>query len=146
VRKPGKANDGLALFSKRMEVMALKVDKGMTRIYREAFLAVDRAVVMKTPVDTGRARANWLPSITKPNTKARPNTFAAKASLDDGVRVAKDLQHRNRAFITNNIHYVVWLNDPGTSRQAPKGWVGEYSRMGLRSIRDARILGAPRRG
>lgn len=83
-----------------------------------------------TPVDTGWARANWIPRIRDPVTApvgARPpsgQTFvdtgaqeAGKAEVATGYRI--DL---GPIYVSNAVPYIGELND-GSSKQAPAGFV-----------------------
>jgi hypothetical protein len=88
-------------------------------------------IVMKTPVDTGRARANWQASIGAP-------TMTQLETLDKGgeqtISASQDAVSQapgNVFWITNNLPYIASLeyglysDGPktigGFSRQAPKG-------------------------
>jgi hypothetical protein len=82
-------------------------------------------IIQKTPVDTGRARANWFLSegapviaSTLPTGKdkdGRP-TFAVNATPQASIT------GRARIFITNSLPYIVPL-EYGHSQQAPAGMV-----------------------
>ena len=86
-----------------------------------------------TPVDTGWARANWIPVI------GRPSRGAAKGgSRADRLSGARQLQAQQETaiaaiatgyrlsmgavFVANNVPYIVRLNE-GSSKQAPAGFV-----------------------
>ena len=77
-----------------------------------------------TPVDTGWARANWVPSITTPakgtvgsrDAVSRSGQSTGKASLIS-YRLTSGPIH-----ITNNVPYIGRLND-GSSKQAPRAFV-----------------------
>lgn len=106
-----------------------KVLGTLKRAVRATALVVDAELVRRTPVDTGRARANWLPSLNSPDIRivapgAKPtieNTLT-KFSLQDTV------------LITNNLPYIRRLND-GSSQQAPKGFVEDAVQVGKNAIR-----------
>ncbi len=81
-------------------------------------LEIDANLREATPVDTGHARANWVPSIGAPavgegGESAHAAGVAALLAykLDQG-----DL------FVTNNVPYIQQL-DLGSSKQAPVGFV-----------------------
>ncbi len=92
-----------------------------------------------TPVDTGWARANWVPSVGAPfrtdddvNPKLRgPEAGGIGAVV--GARAAEQqagvakvassyTTDAGSAFISNNVPYIIKLND-GSSAQAPAGFV-----------------------
>lgn len=78
-----------------------------------------------TPVDTGWARANWLPRVGQPaNATAGSRSSVSSSQQSAGVaHVARwRLQSRLPIFITNNVPYIGLLNR-GSSRQAPRGFV-----------------------
>lgn len=82
-----------------------------------------------TPVDTGWARANWVPEIGKARTNVAgtyAQAAAAGASLaEQQAGVAKVLSWKlgqGPIHVTNNVPYIVRLNE-GSSKQAPRGFV-----------------------
>lgn len=89
-------------------------------------LAVDlhTAIVKRTPVDTGRARANWQMGIG-----SMPTGTLASADKQDfgseptgGAPEAKSIDGTESVFIVNNLPYIAALED-GSSKQAPQGMV-----------------------
>lgn len=82
-----------------------------------------------TPVDTGWARTNWVPSIGAPiDTTAGTRTQAEAGQLsgDSAAGIAKvALSYtlgQGPIYITNNVPYILPL-DAGSSKQAPKGFI-----------------------
>ncbi len=82
-----------------------------------------------TPVDTGWARANWVPNIGSPrNSVAGSRAAAEKGSLPSdseqgvaAVAIGYKLA-QGAVYITNNVPYILPL-DAGSSKQAPKGFI-----------------------
>lgn len=100
-----------------------KFEKKSTLVFRGTFLALAGKVILRTPVDTGRARGNWQAQVNRPaksvldisdksgskaNSEAR--TESVKAKLGD------------KLYLTNNLPYIEGLEN-GTSSQAPNGMV-----------------------
>ncbi len=95
------------------------------------FLSVEITanLINDTPVDTGWARANWVPSIG-----SRNNTPASAEARVENVPAQRATQQSSIAgltnyriesgsvFISNNVPYIVRLNE-GSSTQAPQGFV-----------------------
>lgn len=80
-----------------------------------------------TPVDTGWARANWIPSIggepASEPTGSKTSVGSAEAALQGGLGSVLGYKLFNGpVFITNNVPYIIRLND-GSSGQAPRGFV-----------------------
>lgn len=120
-------------FAENMRVRAQKVTDNSDRLMRRVALAVDTAVVMGTPVLTGRARSNWQVGLNAPvnsvkypapDKPASPEAGMAEALTTGQQAVAqyKGSDGEGEIHITNNLPYIKKLND-GWSRQAPAGYV-----------------------
>lgn len=79
-----------------------------------------------TPVDTGWARANWIPSVGQSSRDpvGMPGNAGAAASAQQSgsAQVLSYTQGDGKVFITNNVPYIGALND-GHSKQQPRGFV-----------------------
>lgn len=92
-----------------------------------ALIALDslRGVVMKSPVDTGRFRGNWIVSKNAANT-----TFSQVTDKNGGQTITKGsgvidtfkMNADSRIIIQNNLPYANRLEN-GWSKQAPNGMV-----------------------
>ena len=97
--------------------------------------ALYSSIVKKTPVDTGRARANWNVSVGSPDLSTTEDTRKTPKSKDK----MPDPNGDESIFISNNLPYITKLeyggypNPPkkgsgktvnGYSKQAPEGMVG----------------------
>lgn len=132
-----------------MQVLAVRVEQNVERTVKRVALAVDQAVVLATPVDTGRARSNWIAQIGDParrtvepyaegNAGGSAEGALSQASHEiDRFRLGQDI------YISNNLPYIERLNQ-GHSAQAPAGFVEEAVEAGTRVARQARVV--PRRG
>ena len=118
---------------KRGTILVKNVEKAV----RAAAIAADRAAVLNTPVDTGRARENWIVTVKSPaaaskvvnrpkgfgdqnqlNANRSAATSAAFAQADSTIR---SFQINDQSIhITNNVSYIGEL-DKGSSKQAPAG-------------------------
>lgn len=87
------------------------------------------SLIKATPVDTGRAKANWQISFDTPETgttedidKTRKGGISTK-SLSRGAAVLDgNKQKYPTVWISNNLPYILVLNE-GTSTQAPAKFV-----------------------
>lgn len=92
-------------------------------VFQKVAFDMSRRIIMRTPVDTGRARANWQPGIN-----ARPSTSVA--SFDKSGRQAtsaakssvSELKIGDVFSLVNNVAYIVPL-EFGHSSKAPNGMV-----------------------
>ena len=95
-----------------------------TTIFQKIALELDSAVVFGTPVDEGRARGNWYPSLNAPSNEVDLNStdksgskaVAAINSLVSTVKIGDTF------WLTNNLPYILPLEN-GHSKQAPEGMV-----------------------
>lgn len=140
--------EDLQKFSRRIRYRATRVSKNTDDLVKKVVLAVDQAVVLATPVDTGRARANWIPSIGSPSNDVLPEPpskgAALRSSLEAAERVAQQYTRGNSTagptvHITNNLPYIGALND-GSSKQSPKNFVATAILLAITVIRSARIV------
>lgn len=114
----------LARFAKLVEV-----DFGVV-ITRTA-LSLDRRIVQRTPVDTGRARASWFMSLDQPSSEVQPPGFTASGQQAGAVALsqAQDAVNQLEAdpfrevWISNNVEYISALENGHSQQQAPIGMV-----------------------
>lgn len=115
--------------SRIAKVYQNKVIKPLEKRVRAVAIKLDEELALTTPVKTGRARANWLPSLNTPETRTvEPNQkpgitpVLAAYKIDDTV------------LISNNLPYIQRLND-GSSKQAPAGFVESAIARAKRIVR-----------
>jgi hypothetical protein len=132
-------------FASTMRTYAKNVSANADRLVRRCALAVDGAVVIATPVDTGRARSNWQVRADQPATDTidpydegkdgSTGGANARAALDQGKAVISRYNgNLNRELhITNNLAYIGRLND-GYSAQAPAGFVEKAMLVGVQAV------------
>lgn len=97
---------------------------------------VTARLIKETPVDTGWARANWIPAVGAP--VDAPAGTPGDASSAQGAQQAglnalagyTDLS-QGQITISNNVPYIQRLND-GSSQQAPAGFVEQAIEDGIR--------------
>lgn len=141
---------GLDDFSRQIRRRGRQVEEGANRIKREVALIADRELVLETPVDTGRARSNWIVSLQAP-VLAEREPYApgeglgkseranAQAAIEQGISRITVAMPGQTIFISNNVSYIGRLND-GWSAQAPSGFVQGAVMRAVGSVRGARIL------
>lgn len=116
------------------------VQRQKTKIYdvrREIAYALFAKILYRTPVDSGRARQNWLVTLNGGSLAYNPNAAKGGMVLADGRRMIFNAKGDDTIYIQNNVPYIEKLeygeygpNSPsgktihGFSRQAPRGMVG----------------------
>ena len=133
----------LRQFAAQMTQLSRTVEENIDKTVRKCALAVDSTVVLATPVDTGRARANWQVELNKPKTGTTTAVSpSGRESIDAAkVRIAQYKGNVPNAsiHITNNLPYIERLNN-GWSKQAPAGYVEKAVMVGIAAIQNARIV------
>lgn len=139
-------------FAKRIFVIASNIDRNGPQIVRKVGLAIHQAVVLATPVDTGRARANWVVQLGSPyrqtiapfvpGEKGSTGGANAQAAINQGQAALADVKSGDQIFISNNLPYITRLNQ-GWSAQAPAAFVEQAVNAGVQAVRGASIMGTP---
>lgn len=109
-------------WTKDIGKLAQKMCEMPNELQRKVAFKMYDAIVLRTPIDTGRARGNW-----------NINTGSADPTVDEERKTAMPLvQSENEIdlpkgdediYITNNLPYIVAL-EYGHSTQSPEGMVG----------------------
>lgn len=129
--------------------VANEVEDELNRVIKLMALAIDQAVVLSTPVDTGRARSNWLVSVDTPFVGVIDayspgeglgigESANASRALSQGRGAIAVRQPGQSIFIQNNVAYIGALND-GTSAQAPRMFVETAIMEGLAQLNNFRL-------
>lgn len=127
-------------FSKWARGMGDRIEKNADHLVRTCALAIDGSVVLATPVDTGRARANWQVEVNGPATgTVEPTDKSGQAAINAAkakVPSYKGGSPSAAIHITNNLAYIGALNG-GHSKQAPAGFVEKAIMVGVEAVRSA---------
>ena len=92
-------------------------------VQKKVALEALRRVIMKSPVDTGRFRGNWMVAIgVKPDGTIETTDQSGNATLSEGARPISELRDFDVVYIVNNLPYAERLEN-GWSQQAPSGMV-----------------------
>lgn len=111
-------------FGLQLGAFAKKAGGNCDLVVRKVAVEATARIVRRTPVDTGRARANWTVTVGRPSyattegfDKAGAATIAAAATAVAGFRCGPSV------WIANGLPYIERL-ETGWSTQAPSGMVG----------------------
>ena len=132
--------------SDRQQIRAVLrgVDRVTERAVVDVTLRVNRNLLRESPVDTGWSRANWVPRVGAPHEGTvgeRPATGGA--FQDPGTARAGQAsvlgytRNQGRTYITNNVPYIVDLNERGSTRALNSYGVTATPGFVQRAIADA---------
>ena len=120
----------LASFNKALDAAMIALPPWANEIKIRTALDLMNRIVLKTPVDTGRARGNWQLTQRSPAEDMVPETSAKVSSsetppsaiLMEAEQTASGSQLGDDIWISNNLPYIEALEE-GHSQQAPHGMV-----------------------
>lgn len=128
-------------FDDRMKKLGKRVESNAERVVKTYCLAFHTAVVLATPVDTGRARANWQVALNQPATAVLDDTDrSGQATIAKGQQVVATYKDGAQLRITNNLPYIDRLN-AGHSAQAPAGFFQRAQQVALAASERVNLLG-----
>lgn len=119
-------------FSLDVAKFAENFGDGAEQVIRGVSIKLFTAIIESTPVDEGRARANWFTTTREPSTKTTSNTDkTGSGSVAQVQKVIVGVKDWSVFTLTNNLPYIEVLefggykDGPktvgGFSKQAPQG-------------------------
>jgi len=114
----------------QLEMAYRKKIKQTQEVIAKTALDIDRQLVNQTPVDTGRAKSNWIATVGVPSSETRESTTPI-----NNEPVYNSAKFGQKIFITNNLPYIQRLNN-GYSAKAPSGYVDAIVRSAQRKVKD----------
>jgi hypothetical protein len=122
-------------FEDQLRAFQVKTERKMTQVGRKVALELFRRVIYKTPVDSGRARANWQVTIgTTASGTVEIDDKNGGATMSKATAASAGFKAGDTIYLTNNLPYIMKLEEGGYpdgpktvggfSRQAPAGMVG----------------------
>ena len=144
------ANESMQTLSLSMKALAHEIPDRVNALKRKIALDILKNVVLMTPVDTGRAKGNWLVNIGSAATgvlgtgddKSDRQLFGHEGggSLAKGGATINSAKPLSPIYITNNLPYIQALN-AGHSKQAPKMFVQMGIRRAIAPLSRAQTFG-----
>lgn len=110
-------------FSISLANFQVKTEKQMKLVCQKIAMESWRRVIEKSPVDTGRFRANWGCQVGSPYA-GTSDSFdkAGGATIGKAVTVTAGWNGKGSIYLVNNLSYSIPL-EMGHSKQAPSGMV-----------------------
>lgn len=126
---------------KAMEERAADLPRRVGLVKRKVALELLRRLTLATPVDTGRARSNWMTTLAAPSDAVRDTlgkdpSATILGEADEATRGVTD----ESIFIVNNLPYIARLNN-GWSKQAPTGFVDTAVNAVRQMLASVKLLG-----
>lgn len=110
-------------FNKRVALRTRKIkDEDLPKAFHATALDALSRVVLKTPVDTGRARGGWQVNLNQAGQGGKVKSKSGARVIQAGAVRISAAKTSDTIFITNGVRYIFDL-ERGTSKQAPRGMV-----------------------
>ena len=117
----------IAKFNAELDRASKKIQGDFQKFYRQVCFEVLKRIVLRTPVDTGRARGNWQVEINKPASGVLDvegtEGLMADLAMGSGDSKLALIPAFSIVHITNNVEYLYYLEYDKRSEQAPEGMV-----------------------
>lgn len=121
-------------FSNQIRQFNIDFSNLSDEVFRVTVIKFFGQIVQASPVDTGRFRANWFVTTSRPSTRVEPNSEKSENQVNQRIERKVNGSRDQRVFwLTNNLPYSEVIefggygDGPktrgGFSRQAPKGVV-----------------------
>lgn len=146
--------DNLREFTLELDRIAQTVPEELvTTVHRKMTIDALSKIVIRTPVDTGRARGNWQTTIDTPASSVLDiEDKSGGPTIEAGTQVARRIPPFSQSFISNNVEHILVLEqggfipkDPGPSKD-PRGKPGsgkQGDRWGRVLVRGGYSVQAP---
>lgn len=115
---------GINSFSLDLYRFAKKAEVEMKAVVQKIAMESFKRIILRTPVDTGRARANWGCTIGQPRTPVQLDATDKTGGSTTAAMVAnvQNFSGDGSVFMVNNLPYIHEL-EKGSSKQMPQGMV-----------------------
>jgi hypothetical protein len=121
-------------FEDDLRKFEVKTNRKLTQVGRKVALELFRRVIYKTPVDSGRARANWQVTIgAQASGTVEFDDTNGGATMSRATAASAGFKAGDTIYLTNNLPYIRKLEEGGYpdgpktvggfSTQAPAGMV-----------------------
>jgi hypothetical protein len=112
-----------SIFAAQIAEFCAKAKGNADLVFRKIALEMFSRVILKTPVDTGRARANWLLGIGSiPAGTLEIDDKTGTATISRVTAESLGLKAGEVVYLVNNLEYATAL-EFGHSKQTPSGMV-----------------------
>lgn len=110
-------------FGQQMKAISKKYETRMLQLHKKVSLDLFKKVILKTPVDTGRARGNWMFGINTIPTDVSDDA-KGNESLRNVITGLKGVKLGDTTVLANSVEYIGFLEYGGYPNPPKKGsWI-----------------------
>jgi hypothetical protein len=116
---------GANSFSLNLARFAARAGVEMKQVVQKISMEAYKRIIYRTPVDTGRARANWGCTIGQPRAAIQIESTdkSGGATVAAMTGTVQQFPGDGSLFLVNNLAYIGVLESGDGSKQAPEGMV-----------------------
>jgi hypothetical protein len=118
--------------------LSLQVEKGSVKALRQAAGLVLSNVVQRSPVDTGRLRANWQVGVGSAPSGTSPGGDPLSSG---GSRINSVNNPDATIYISNNVRYINFVNGGIRGNEANAGFIQAAVQTAISQSRNIKIIG-----
>lgn len=111
------------MIERQIESFSARAQEKVLKIFKKSIIDLTSDIISDTPVDTGRLKNNWFPSVgaaSEQTTEATANEAGDRANSFVNNQLALD----KTFYFTNNLPYAFRIEFEGWSKvKAPQGMV-----------------------
>jgi len=116
------ASTNVQQFNTALTAASKKIGGDIQKFIKQVCIEIFKRFIMRTPVDTGRARGNWQVEINRPASGTVEESMWDQV-FERGAAKLAQLPPFSIVHITNNVEYVYYLEYVRPSQQHPEGMV-----------------------
>jgi len=109
-------------FAESVTEFSKKTEKKIRQGHQLAIISLFSSVILRSPVDTGRFRANWIITADQPSKDTRMEFDKSGSYVINTVVKFMEDNKASTIYLANNLPYAERLEN-GWSQQAPYGMV-----------------------
>lgn len=122
------------VFKRRIRTLGDQIFENSGKAVRAVALVLDQVLVLSTPVDTGRARSNWLVGINRPSRRTvQAGDKSGQSAIGSATGAIGEAKPGDDIWISNNLPYIDKLNR-GHSPQARSGFVERAIKVASKAV------------
>ena len=111
-------------FSKDIKRFTDRANKAANAVFRGSALEIIKAIIMRSPVASGRLRGNWQASINRPATGIlNVEDKSGNATLRAASSATARVKNGDSIFFMNNLPYSISIENGHSTVKAPRGMV-----------------------
>lgn len=112
------------MIDRQIENFSAKAQEKVLKIFKKSVIDLTSDIISDTPVDTGRLKNNWFPSVGAAASEQTTEATANEAGDRSNSLVNNQLALDKTFYFTNNLPYAFRIEFEGWSKvKAPQGMV-----------------------